>query len=381
MRGFLILAIIPIAAMCSTEFIGPLRDYKGADGLGHVERNGMLRAYNGRIVNQYGQITQSNGMALFWSQWAGDFWNADVVNWLVKDWKIKILRCSMGADKGGYIENPDAEKAKVTTVVDAAIANDIYAIIDWHIEGPNSQFKDQAKIFFDHMSAKYGSNPHVLYEGWNEPTFQSWSGELKQYHIEVLGCIRAHSQNLYIAGNPGWSSHPDQACDDRLDDDNVAYTLHFYAATHGQDTRNRAQSAIDRGCAVVVTEWGTCEASGNGRVDENSANTWLQWAESNGISTANWSVNDKDEACSALRPGASHNGGWSDGNLSQSGKFIRNHLTGGGPGPDPKPDPSGEGCCSWNDHCRGWGEGRGDWCDQSEANCNVCGHGSHWIHF
>jgi len=205
----------------------------------------------------------------------------------------------MGVNQGGYIDNQDGEQNKLTTVVDAAIGQSIYAIIDWHIEGANSQFKQQAKDFFDHMSKKYGSNDHVIYEGWNEPTDQDWNNELKGYHQEVLGAIRANTQNMYIAGNPQWSSHPDWACDNRIDDQNIAYTLHFYAASHKQDHRDSANSALSRGCAVFITEWGTCEASGNGMVDENETNTWFAWAQEHQISMCNWSVNDKPESCSA----------------------------------------------------------------------------------
>merc|ERR1719362_817603 len=376
MKSLILLAVLSVSAF-SSEFIGPLRDHRQTNGLGHVEYHGALRAVNGRIVNQYGMITKSDGMALFWSQWAGDFWNADVINWLVSDWKIKIVRCSMGVNQGGYIDNMGGEKDKLTRVVDAAIGQSIYAIIDWHIEGENMEFKQQAKDFFDEMSKKYGQNDHVLYEGWNEPTNQSWSGELKGYHQEVVGVIRAHSQNLYIAGNPTWSSRPDQACDDRLDVPNVAYTFHFYAASHKQDHRDAANSAISRGCAVFVTEWGTCEASGNGYVDEGETNTYFQWAEQQQISLCNWSVNDKAESCSALNPGASHNGGWSDGDLTQSGRIVKGHLTGNKPAPGPGPSPSG-GCCSWNNDCR-HDEHAGDWCDQSQQNCEQCGNGAHWI--
>ena len=88
MKSFIILALIPLVALCTSSFVGPMRNFRDAEGLGHVERHGMLRAVNGKIVNKYGNITQSNGMALFWSQWAAGFWNADVVNWLVSDWNI-----------------------------------------------------------------------------------------------------------------------------------------------------------------------------------------------------------------------------------------------------------------------------------------------------
>jgi len=33
------------------------------------------------------------------------------------------------------------------------------------------------------------------------------------------------------------------------------------------------------GIALFITEWGTCEASGNGSLDLNEATTWLNWAD------------------------------------------------------------------------------------------------------
>ena len=69
-------------------------------------------------------------MSLFWSQWYGDFWNEDCVNFLVSDWKIELLRCAMAAAHGGYEVNPSKEKAKLVAAVDASIKNGIYVIID-----------------------------------------------------------------------------------------------------------------------------------------------------------------------------------------------------------------------------------------------------------
>ena len=40
----------------------------------------------------------------------------------------------MGVDKGGYLDHPDQEKAKMVAVVEAAIEHDIYVIIDWHVD-------------------------------------------------------------------------------------------------------------------------------------------------------------------------------------------------------------------------------------------------------
>merc|ERR1719265_496715 len=100
-------------------------------------------------------------MSMFWSQWAGDYYNADTVKWLIKDWKIELLRVTMGVNQGGYLENKDKEKQKVITTVDAAIAGGIYVIIDWHIEGQNSQNLEAAKEFFSEMSQRYSNKDHV----------------------------------------------------------------------------------------------------------------------------------------------------------------------------------------------------------------------------
>ena len=45
---------------------------------------------------------------------------------------------------------------------------------------------------------------------------------------------------------------------------NIAYTLHFYAASHKQWLMNKAQKALDNGVALIVTEWGSVLADGGG---------------------------------------------------------------------------------------------------------------------
>lgn len=326
------ISIIAICILLTTthafDLIGPMRKVTDSNGLTAVERHGRLTSVNGKVVNQYGAIPQLNGMSMFWSQWMGKYWNADVINWFVSDWKVTVIRAAMGVNQGGYLENPDAEKAKMVAVIDAAIKNGIYVICDWHIEGQNKGNVDRSKDFFTQMSSKYGSYKHVLCEGWNEPTQQDWSSEIKPYHQQILQTIRAHSQTLYIAGSSTWSQDAEKACGDKITGDNVAYTLHFYVASHGADLRGRAENAMNNGCALFITEWGTCEASGNGRVDTGSVTQWLDWAKSHGIGTANWGFEDKAESCAALSPNAASNGGWNDGQLSESGRFVRGYLRG-----------------------------------------------------
>jgi len=104
------------------------------------------------------------------------------------------------------------------------------------------------------------------------------------------------------------------------------YATHFYACTHGQSLRDRISRALVQGAAVFVSEWGTSEASGGGRVCTAEADIWLDFLDNNNISWANWSLTDKNETSAALAPGASTTGGWSSNNLSTSGQYVRRKI-------------------------------------------------------
>ena len=44
-------------------------------------------------------------------------WNAGVTKWLKDDWHVTLVRAAMAVDKGGYLQNPGGEKAKLEAVV------------------------------------------------------------------------------------------------------------------------------------------------------------------------------------------------------------------------------------------------------------------------
>ncbi len=235
----------------------------------------------------------------------------------------------------GYIKNPAANKAQVETVVDAAIANGIYAIIDWHIEGAND-YETQAKTFFTEMATKYKDKPNVIYEIYNEPTIQTWTS-LKPYMQNVTNAIRAvDDKNLIVIGTPSWSKDVNIATADPITGVNLLYALHFYAnaVDHRAPLRAKATTALNNGKALFVTEFGTCNSNGgasNG-VNDNSHNAtetdaWLDFLYQNKTSWANWSISKKDEAASALKSSASTAGNWNpDADLTPSGKYIREKL-------------------------------------------------------
>jgi len=328
----------------------------------------MLSVQGNKIVDKTGAPVRLRGMSLFWSQWMPQYWNAATVNWLKDDWKMTMIRAAMGVEHGGYLENSWVEKGRMEAVVDAAIAAGIYVVIDWHDHNAE-QHVEQAKAFFSEMARKYGGYPNVLFELYNEPVHQSWSGTIKPYHEQVIPVIRQHTKNIIILGTRLWSQEVDEASRDRVNGENLAYTVHFYANTHRQSLRNKVSAALANGVAVFATEWGTCDASGDGTLDLGETQAWMNFFAQHHISDANWAVSDKSEACSALRPGASGNGGWSEGQLTDSGRFVRASMRGDSTGVGP--GPSG-GCCKFGADCGDCGEDGTGWCHESSSNCAAC---------
>lgn len=292
-----------------------------------VARHGQLKVLGTKVVNEHNEPVRLRGMSLFWSQWMPQFWKASTIGWLKEDWQISFVRAAMGIEMGGYLENPSAELHKLEGVVEACIREGIYVVIDWHDHNAD-QHLGQSSAFFNYVAEKYGHFPNVLFETFNEPMAQDWSNTIKPYHEQILQTIRTHSQNIVILGTRFWSQNVDEAAEDPVVGSNIAYTIHFYANSHRQELRDKVQKALDLGVAIFATEWGTCDATGDGSLDLGETQKWLQFFEENNISDANWAVDDKSEACAALMTGASADGQWHECQLTRSGSFVRASLRG-----------------------------------------------------
>ena len=174
------------------------------------------------------------------------------------------------------------------------------------------------------MARAYGKYPHVIYEIFNEPERQTWA-EVKAYSIELIAAIRAiDPDNIILVGSPHWDQDVHIVADDPIKGyDNLMYTLHFYAATHKQFLRDRGDYALSKGLPLFISESAGMEATGNGPLNEEEWNRWIEWAEKNKISWITWSVSDKDETCSVLLPSASSEGNWKESDMKTSGIKAR----------------------------------------------------------
>ena len=181
--------------------------------------------------------------------------------------------------------------------------------------------------FFKEIAGLYGEYPNVIYEIYNEPLRASWSKEVKPYAEKLISEIRdLDPDNIIVVGSPHWAQDVDEASLDPLTGDNIAYSLHFYAGTHKQWLRDKALVAMDNGIALWVTEFGTCNSDGDGPIDYEEMELWFDFMKKHSISWCNWSVGDKDETSAILKAGADSTGGWTDSELSESGKYIRRKM-------------------------------------------------------
>ena len=301
--------------------------------------NGKLSVQGTYMVNECGKPVQLRGMSSHGLAWFSKCYTEESLTALVNEWHIDIFRLAIYTHEwGGYCmtggqqwKSKEDYNAYIDELVDICGKLGIYCIIDWHVlnQGsgdPNTTLED-AIPFWDYMSAKHKDDKHVLYEICNEPNGFSvqWS-DVKEYAEEVIPVIRENDPDkIIICGSPTWSQDVDIAAQDPLEFDNVMYTLHFYSGTHTQYLRDKAQTALNKGLAIFVTEFGTTQASGDGGVYFDECNTWMDWMDERKISWVNWSFADKSESSAALLPGASNQGNWNM--VSESGQYIKRLLS------------------------------------------------------
>lgn len=292
-----------------------------------VEKHGGLQVSGNKIINKNGEPVSFAGNSFFWSNnnWGGErFYNPGIVKWLKVDWGATIVRAAMGVeDPGGYLDNKTANKNRIKTIIDAAIDEGIYVIIDWHSHHAEDNTAE-AMLFFEEMATVYGDYDNIIYEIYNEPLDISWSNIIKPYAISVIASIRSiDPDNLIVVGTPEWSQRVDAAAADPITGySNIAYTLHFYTGYHHQWLRDRADEALESGIALFVTEWGSIGYS----LVDSEANKWMTWCHINKISHCNWAVNDKEEEWSIVIPGANASGSWSEEDLTDAGKLAKNII-------------------------------------------------------
>ena len=287
----------------------------------YVSYNGNLSLKGNNIVNEHGEIFTLQRISSHGIQWF-NYLITDKNIKTLKSWNTNTFRLAMYTKEGGYIDNKEIYN-ELLNDIDLIIDNDMYVIVDWHILSDNNPniYKNEAIEFFEKISSKYKNTPNIIYEICNEPNGGTSWDDIKSYAEDIIKTIRKNSNNLIIVGTPTWSQDVDSVINNKIDDNNLMYALHFYSGTHTDYLREKVKKALDNNIPVFISEFGVSDASGNGGVFLDETNKWMEFIKNNNLSFINWSLSDKNESSALLKPG---NQIITDEALSESGKYIKN---------------------------------------------------------
>ena len=297
-----------------------------------VSSHGRLSVKGADLVDKNKKKFQLRGISTHGINWdVGSLYvNKAAFKTLRNDWGANAVRLAMyTSEYNGYCSGGNqAELRKlINNGVKYATELGMYVIIDWHIlsDGNPAKNKKQAISFFKYMAKKYKNQNNIFYEICNEPNGGTSWNRIKGYASSVIKIIRKYDKkNIILVGTPTWSQDVDVAADSPIKGySNIMYTFHFYAATHGDCYRQKVQAAIQKGLPVFVSEFGISESSGNGRIDKNEANKWMQFLKKNKISYVCWSLCNKNESCSLLKSSCSRTGNFKKSDLSQAGLWYK----------------------------------------------------------
>lgn len=297
------------------------------------ESHGKLHVSGAYLYDEHNQKYQLYGMSTHGINFGPDFSryvNKEAFQTIRDDWNTNCIRLVLyPRDSGGYCEGGNQAELKqlICDGIEYATELGMYVLVDWHVHNYNPQnTQAEAIAFLGEISQKYANYGNVLYEICNEPTGSPWSSTIKPYAQAVIPAIRTNAPNaVIIVGTNTWSQDLDEAWADKLDFANVMYTFHFYAGTHAH-LKSRVENVIKNDMPVFITEFGTCDASGNGGFNAAESNSWFELIKKYNISHMNWSLCNKNETASVILESCSKTSDWAESDLTESGKLIRNHF-------------------------------------------------------
>ena len=287
------------------------------------------------IVDQYGKPFQMRGASTHGVQWFPEYINKGAMQTLRDEWGVNLLRMACYVTQyNGYTNGGQSLiDSKIVEGVQAAKELGMYVIVDWHIheENPHTT-KTVAEQFFKKYATLYKDYDNVIFEICNEPTGVQWytgGNDLYSYCKDIAGIIRdCGSKALIVCGTNNWSQDVEDVAKKPLKDDgfeDIMYTFHFYSGTHYEDKRQKVRTAVAAGTPIFVTEFGICDASGNGGYDTANADEWIEFLDSMNISYACWSFCNKGESASYLKTSCNKTtGGFEESDLTTTGIWLVN---------------------------------------------------------
>ncbi|MCI8669785.1 MAG: glycoside hydrolase family 5 protein [Lachnospiraceae bacterium] len=296
--------------------------------------HGRLSVTGTRLTDQYGAAYTLRGISTHGLSWFPDYVNYDMFKQMRDEWNVNVVRLAMyTAEYNGYCTGDMNNRENLKKLIDDGVKYagqlGLYVIIDWHIlsDGNPNMYKNESMEFFREISAKYAGYGNVIYEICNEPNGGTGWGEIKSYAQDVINIIRSNdSRGIIIVGTPTWSQDVDIAADDRINGENIMYAMHFYADTHRDYIRDKLVSAVNKGLPVIVSEFGICDASGNGGINYDEASKWMSLLNQYSVSYVLWNLSNKSETSAMIQSWCGKQAGITYDELSDAGKWFVNFI-------------------------------------------------------
>lgn len=330
LRGFALVCVLALG-LCLT---GGLQIAEAKTTTYYDASAGRLHVKGTKLVDKKGHEVQLSGVSTHGLSWYPQYVNDKCFAQLHDKWGANVVRLAMYTEEyngycSGDAKNRSDLKKLIKKGVRLAKKHKMYVIVDWHIlsDGNPNSHKKEAKAFFREMSREFKGYNNVIYEICNEPNNGTSWKEIKSYARSVISTIRKNDKKaVIVVGTPTWSQDVDQAAADPIKGDNIMYALHFYAATHKTDLRNKMTAAINKGLPVFVTEYGICDASGNGAIDKKEADRWIKTMDEYGVSYIAWNLSNKQESSSIIKSSCPKVSGFKKSELSDEGRWLYHLL-------------------------------------------------------
>ncbi|MCR5624633.1 MAG: cellulase family glycosylhydrolase [Lachnospiraceae bacterium] len=300
-------------------------------------QHGSLKVWGNKVVDRNGMAFQLKGVSSYGINWeAGSNYVSDAVVHELRDkWGANCFRIAMYTEnENGYCATDVASQKRMLKTIDkgvkAAKKYGMYVIIDWHTLSDGSPLKhvNDALGFFNTVSRKYAKYGNVIYEICNEPNNDSSWAQVKKYANRVIPVIRNNNKDaLVICGTPEWCQDVDIVARSPLKYGNVVYSVHFFAATHGNYHRNKVKVAYKKKLPMICSQCSACESSGNGKLDKDSANKWMKLLNKCGIGYCVWSLSNGADTPSLLNSSCTKITDFEASDLSSMGLWTVEQLS------------------------------------------------------
>lgn len=232
-----------------------------------------------QLVNEKGKPVQLKGVSTHGLSWFPQYVNQKAFTNIKKNWNANAVRLALyTSEYNGYCTGDAANQKALEERIDKGIQYatnaGLYVILDWHI----------------------------LSDG-NPRTYEK--------------------QAVILIGTPNWSQDVDVVAKSPIKGyQNLMYTLHFYAGTHGADLRKKAKTALAQKLPLFVSEFGISEASGNGTLNQKEGKQWMKFLKNNKISYIGWNLSNKEESSALLKSFCTKMSAWKNTDLSPWGKWL-----------------------------------------------------------